>query len=77
MALTTVHANSPADAYIGGLRAVIASISPILLSRDRWGFLTLQDAFAIDETSQLYSASNLGTDARQIRDKGSSDYFLR
>lgn len=76
MALTAVHANLPADAYLGGLRAVIASISPALLDRDRWGFLTLREAFAIDETSRLYSGASPDAVARRITDSGASDDFL-
>ncbi|MBP2297305.1 hypothetical protein [Azospirillum rugosum] len=47
MALTAVQVNPPADAYLGGLRAVIASVSPALLDRDRWGFQTLKEVVAL------------------------------
>lgn len=83
MALTAVHANPPADAYLGGLRAVIASISPALLNRDRWGFQTLRDTFSIDETSHLYcgaspdaAASTIHEAGRRIVDSGAPDDFL-
>lgn len=54
MALILAHANPPPEAYLGGLRALTAAISPALLERDRWGFLTLKECFGIDETSTLY-----------------------
>lgn len=80
MALTAVHVNPPADAYLGGLRAVIASISPALLDRDRWGFQTLKEVYGIDETSHLYSRSDSrakGISIRPSADQILSDVFLR
>lgn len=83
MALTVVHANQAEDAYLGGLRALIASLSPALLERDRWGFLTLRDCFGIDETSQLYHGAlpddlvdNVQEAGRRIVAEGRDDAFL-
>lgn len=82
MALTVVHANQAQDAYLGGLRALIASFSPALLERDRWGFLTLRDCFGIDETSQLYHGSRPADLVDNIQEvgrrmaKGTDDTFL-
>ena len=82
MALTLVHARQAQDAYIGGLQTLIASISPTLLERDRWGFLTLRDCFDIDETSQLYCGgrsdliTSLFEAGRQIAGVGTDDDFL-
>ncbi|MEI7609301.1 MAG: site-specific integrase, partial [Rhodospirillaceae bacterium] len=82
MALTVVRTRQAQDAYIGGLQTLIASISPTLLVRDRWGFLTLRDCFGIDETSQLYCGgrsdliSSLLEAGRQIARDGINDDFL-
>ena len=48
MAMKIVVTNEPQDAYLGGLQAFIASVSPLLLKRDRWGYHTLEKCFGID-----------------------------
>lgn len=72
MALTLVHANLPRDAYLSGLQALTAAISPALLDRDRWGFLTLWDVFGIDETSKLYCGSRPLASVQSIQAEGRS-----
>ena len=82
MALSLVHANPPPDAYLGGLRALTAALSPALLDRDRWGFLTLRDVFGIDETSKLYCGAlpesilqSIQAEGRNLLERG-DDGFL-
>jgi integrase/recombinase XerD len=53
--LTVLVRNETHDVYIGSLRAYVASVSPLLLERGRWGFHTLRECFGIDGASVLYT----------------------
>ncbi|MDG2570544.1 tyrosine-type recombinase/integrase [Vibrio parahaemolyticus] len=65
MAMNIVVTNEPQDAYLGGLQAFIASVSPLLLKRDLWGYHTLEKCFGIDGASALYTPPKFPPRTRQ------------